>query len=509
MSTREAASPRRRGRQAPSVAEPPRSLLHDLLNTSLAQACSLGMNAASLAVISRRLGEADLGLYTLERRGMALVQPFVLLGLTVAAPRFIAAAAHRSTLARDHAAAGSMIVATIAVIVAGAMALFPEQVGAVVFGDAEAVGLSRALAGFVAVTAIFQLVCSTFRGYHRNRRANLLELTVVGALPLGLALAGPTDLVRFMWALNGGILAATLISVPWRSLRLPGRRDRRRVLAAAGRMLRYGLARTPGDLAIVGMFSIAPLLVVQSSSSVEAGYTSVVQSTINLIAVVAVPLSVLLLPHAARDLAIDPAAARARYRLLGQATLDVSLVLGGLLLIASPAFVELWVPQAPHHVVVAQAVCAIGVPGYVFYVAFRSYLDADSTRPLSSVATIAGLAVLLALLPLGLALDVAQPSVVACLALASALTVTGATTLWLVHRRLPGLYGWHLAAVPLGLAVGCGAVRLALRGTGLAATAAALIAALLVIAVVAQRTRRPWVLEVRKRARALRRGGMA
>ena len=84
----------------------------------------------------------------------------------------------------------------------------------------------------------------------------------------------------------------------------------------------------------------------------------------------------------------------------------------------------------------------------------------------------------------------------------SALTATGATTLWLVHRSLPGLYGWRSAAVPLGLAVGFATIRLALRGTGLAATAAALIAALLVIAVVAQRTRRPWVLEARKRARS-------
>ena len=273
-------------------------------------------------------------------------------------------------------------------------------------------------------------------------------------------------------------------------------------------MLRYGLARTPGDIAVVGMFSIAPLLVVQSSSSIEAGYTSVVQSTINLVAVVAVPLGVLLLPRAAQDLAVDPVAARVRYRLLAQAVLDVSLVLGGLLLLAS-LFVELWLPQAPHHVVVAQAICAIGVPGYVFYLAFRSYLDAESTRPLSSIATISGLAVLLALLPLGLALDIARPSVVAWLALAIALTVTGGITLYLVHRRLPGLYGWRVAAPLLGLVAVFAAVRLVLPTSETVATVAAALLAAVAVGVLALRTQRPWIEALRQRLASRRRGRTA
>ena len=511
MTTPRPADLRRPARHVPPAAGPPRSsLLRDLMDTSLAQACSLAMNAASLAVISRRLGETDLGLYTLERRGMALAQPLVLLGLTVAAPRFIArASASRPDEGRNYAAAGVAVVAAVALLAAIAMALFPAPVGAVVFGDPEAVALSRALAGFVAVTALFQVVYSTFRGYLQITRANLLEIVAVGALPLCLALFGPTDLVRFMWALNGGIFAATLISVPWTRLRLPGRSGLRGMRSAAGRMLRYGLARTPGDLAIVGMFSLAPLLVVQSSSSVEAGYASVVQSTINLVAVVAVPLGVLLLPRAAMDLEVDPEAARVRYRLLAQAALDVSLVLGGLLLLASPVFVELWVPRAPEHVDVAQAACAIGVPGYVFYVAFRSYLDADSTRPLSSIATIAGLVTLLALLPLGLALHLAQASVVASLALSIALSVTGATTLYLVRRRLHGLhglYGWRAAAPLLGLVGVFAVVRVLLPASDIAATLAATLAGAVAVAALGLRSRRAWITELRRQLTVMQQG---
>jgi O-antigen/teichoic acid export membrane protein len=414
------------------------SLLADFLSTSAIQGVSVALNALSLGIISRRLGESDLGFYTLERRGMALVQPVVLLGLTVATPRFIALAIGRgATTHRRYEVAGLTMVVGIAGVVCAGMLAAPGPIARIFFGSSDAIGLARALAGFVFVTACFQVVYCVFRGNLRFLRANLLELTVVGAIPVAIALFGPTDLVAVMWMINIAIAAATLAtSMPLASALTSSKRLLATLRREGRELLRFGLARTPGDLAVVGLFSLAPLAVVQTHSATEAGYTSIVQSSLNVVAVAAVALGFLLLPRVALDFARADESLAPRYALLAQATLDVSIGLAGLLFAASPLVIAFWLPSLPAQAITGQQIVALGLPGYVFYLVFRSYLDAVDTRPLSSMATLGGLAVLVALLALLLGVDTFEPTVSACLALAVGLCVTGAVTLALVNPRL-------------------------------------------------------------------------
>jgi O-antigen/teichoic acid export membrane protein len=320
------------------------------------------------------------------------------------------------------------------------MLLVPGPVAALFFGSRDAVGLARALAGFVFVTACFQVLYAVFRGHLRIMRANLLELLVVGAIPVAVAVFGPTDLVSFMWIINGAIAVATLTTArPLAATLSPLSRLMPAVLHEGRELLRFGLARTPGDVAVVALFSLAPLAVVHYHGATEAGYTSIVQSSINLIGVAAVPLGVLLLPRVALDLAhADPGVAQ-RYLLLAQATLDTSIGGAALLFAGAPLVIAFWLPSVPPEAVTGLEIVALGLPGYVFYLVFRSYLDAVHVRPLSSVPTIMGLGALgLLLVPL-LRMNTFEPVIAASLALTIALSVTGGLTLLFVNRHLRGL----------------------------------------------------------------------
>jgi O-antigen/teichoic acid export membrane protein len=447
------------------------SLLADFLATSVSQALSVGLNAASLAIISRRLGEEDLGLYTLERRGMSLLQPFVLLGLTVATPRFIALTIGRGSSAhRQYEVAGLSLVAGFAALLSAVILVVPRPFAALFFGSADAVGLARALAGFVFVTACFQVVYSVFRGHLRMLRANLLEILVVGAIPVVVALFGPTDLVAFMWIINGAIAMATLaVAGPLVTARSPGSRLLGALSREGRELLRFGLVRTPGDLAIVALFSLAPLAVVHSDGATEAGYASIIQSSLNLVGVAAVPLGVLLLPRVALDIARADERVVERYSLLARATLDASIGVSGLLFLAAPLMIAFWLPSIPTQAVTGLQVVAFGLPGYVFYVVFRSFLDAADVRPLSSLATLMGLGTLTILVVLLLYAGVFEAVVATSLALAVALCVTGTVTFVLVNRRLGNrlrakhhlvALGSFLAMVIVGLAVRDGSLVL-------------------------------------------------
>ncbi|HEX6391745.1 MAG TPA: hypothetical protein VFZ89_19925, partial [Solirubrobacteraceae bacterium] len=341
------------------------SLLRDLLSTSAVQLLSVLMNAASLAVIARRLGDGSLGLYTLERRSMALLQPIVLLGLTVAVPRFVAGRPADSDAERGAFASGGVaVVLVVSGVVTALMLLVPSPVAAVAFGDDDAVALARALAGFVFAMAAYQVVYSAFRGWIMVGWANALELLAVGALPLALALGGPRAVDDLVWALTAAILAVTVVFGAFGL----GRRLQARPAAIAERiptLLRFGLARTPGDLAVVALFSLAPLVVVHAADSTQAGYASIVLSSLNLVSVAAVPLSTVLLTRAAADHAAGLAEGSEKYRLLWCATVDAAIGVCGLLLVASPLVVALWFSSSSDDLVIAQQIAALGVPGYI------------------------------------------------------------------------------------------------------------------------------------------------
>ena len=485
------------------------SFFGDVLSTTAIQGLTALLNAASLAIISRRLGEFNLGLYTLERRGCALIQPLVLLGVTVATPRYIALAVGRRL--PDHgsyAVTGAVLVAGMASAAAALMAIWPAPVAAVVFGDAAAVGLARALAGFVVVSAMYLIVYSVFRGYLRMARANGLELAIIGLIPVALAAAGPTDLVAFMWALNAGIVIATVLSLaPWRWSGSAVRSAVRTWHWRGGELLRYGILRTPGDFATVAPFALTPVVVVHFADASQAGYTSVVLSTLNLVSVVAGPLGVLVLPHVALEYGRLGGVTSGMWARLAGATLDVALVVAALLFLASPLVVAVWFPDVPPDVVAAERAIAVGIPGYVFYMVFRSYLDAIDVRPLSSIATVTGLVSLAVALPLLLLAPLSPATLAASTAVSISVTAMGLVTWWLVRTRLAERREAGAPAPPVLAALAIVALGIALAGAHPAVIAGATALAALAYLGLLVVLRRVWLVEL---VAALReRGGMA
>ncbi|MFY9488383.1 MAG: hypothetical protein WAP35_06790 [Solirubrobacterales bacterium] len=463
---------------------------------------SVSLNALSLAIISRRLGEFDLGLYSLERRSMALLQPLALMGLSVATPRYVALAlAGKSGRQAEYAIAGVAITASIGISITILILLFPHLVALVVFGDAKAIALAQALAGFTLAMTMFQIVYSVFRGRLAMTRANLLELSVIGVVPVTVAALGSTDLVRFMWTLNTGIAVIILITLLVHLPALPLRTwpSPRVVLARGCELLKFGLVRTPGDLSVVALFSLAPIAVVHWAGAVDAGYTAVVQSSVNLVSVFAVPLGVVLLPHVATEAASARGVEERRYRLLSHAAIDMSIGVAAVFFVASPLIVGFWLPSAPASAVHATEVAAFAIPGYVFYLIFRSYLDAIDTRPLSSIAVTGALLLLIVLLPVTLVtLPIAAP-VAASVSVAAALTFAGTITFWFTRHHVSGMIDRQHAVfgvVALGTAVPLG-VFSASRGplvVGLSVLAVAMILTGMLVAL-----RRQWLVELRSR----------
>jgi hypothetical protein len=260
---------------------------------------------------------------------------------------------------------------------------------------------------------------------------------------------------------------------------------------------------------VIAPFALAPVAVVHFADAAQAGYTSVVISTLSLVSVVAGPLGVLVLPHVAQEIGGLGRAARRSglWTRLAEATLDVALGLAAVVILASPAVVSIWLPDLPPHVVTAQRVVAVGIPGYVFYVVFRSYLDAVDVRPLSSIATVTGLACLAAALPALLVAHVLPTAVAASTAVSISVTAMGAVTWWLVRPRLPERLAAGTVVAPAVAALVIASAGVALHGAGTGALVLAGGLAAVAYSALLLALRRSWLMELVVGLRA--RGGVA
>src|SRR6478672_9817572 len=147
------------------VARQGSSFATDLLGTSIAQGVTALLNIAALAVISRRMGEFQLGYYTLERRSMSLIQPAAVLGMYVATARYVAlAVGRRSGYETRYALTAGAIVVAASSIVAAVLLEFRPEFASLFFGDPHQTALVSALAGFVVAMALYGLVYAVYRG---------------------------------------------------------------------------------------------------------------------------------------------------------------------------------------------------------------------------------------------------------------------------------------------------------------------------------------------------------
>ncbi len=370
--------------------------------TMLAEVVVMVSGVLLLKLAADLLSPVGFGEYTLSRRAIGLLYLPLVLGLGIAAPRYIAIA--RAGALPGHSgrsfAAVAIFMGMIPPVVAVALLnASPATASAVLFGTTSLVHLVRPASLGLAGIALHGMVYAVYRGRAEMGLANTMQVVSLGIVPAAVFLlvernaAAVLEATGVAWIVLSSVALLMLASREWREERgTAGIQEHLRLL------LKFGLPRVPGEFALVGLFAIPALIAVRSEGVVSAGQFSAAMSLLTIFSGVFAPVGLVMLPRASAMAAIgDIAGVRAltaRILTAGMMIAGVGVLLGE---IAIPPLVAWYFGPVCLPAVPVFRVCLLAALPYVAYVLLRNVLDALDVRAVNSRNLLVALALLVLL----------------------------------------------------------------------------------------------------------------
>ena len=374
------------------------------------------------------LGPAGFGEYSLSRRAVGLLHLPLVMGLGIAAPRYIA-------IARAGAMSGftesAFATATLTVgllpplVIALLMNVAPAWSSSLLFGTPDLAHLVPPATIALAGIALHGLVYAVYRGRSEMKFANLLQIANIAIVPVFAFFAADSDAAAILTITGIGWLlfaAFALLHVLYRE-----RREWRGLATMKehlGVLLRFGLPRVPGEFALVGLFAVPSLIAVRTHGIVAAGQFSAALSVLTMAGSAFTPVGLVLLPRASAQAATGDFAGLRRLVLrilVGGILLATAGVIIGQLLI--PPFVRWYFGSAFLPAIPYFRAVLLGAIPFAVYILMRNILDALDVKALNSRNLIVSLAVVVILCAVNRSLLWMSGSIVAALVLLGVLTL--------------------------------------------------------------------------------------
>ena len=380
---------------ASSSAVPRRSFGGDFATTAFVQFVVMLCNFLVVALISRRFAAAGVGEYSLVRRALYLLQPVVLLGLTVAVPKFLPA--HRDAKERAHiAAVGFTIVMGAALVVALFSVVAHNWTARALFNDANASPLVYSFAGLTIAFTFHSYLYSYFRGSLSMAAANWLDVVNSAAAPLVAVLVCSGSTMAYLIATLAAIMmtwTTVLCGALFRELKI-ARAANLAQPALTRSLLHYGLKRIPGDFALAGLMLGAPVLIAHSADLGEVGRFAASQTLLMVPGTALSALSVVLLPYVSERLAAgDVDTVRANCAKMLEGIVDLTIFFALQVFVVARVVVHFWLGPNMDGATELTRILMLAVPFHVVYFVFRSVLDASTNRPITTFNLLVGVAV--------------------------------------------------------------------------------------------------------------------
>ncbi len=356
-----------------------------ILTELLVTACGILV----LKLAASMLGPAGFGEYALSRRAIGLMYLPLVMGLGIAAPRYIAIArAGALEKYSESAFATATLTAGMvpAVVVALLLNVRPGWSAMLLFGTTSLSPLVPSASIALAGIALHSMVYAIYRGRSEMVFANLMQMLNLGLIPVSVFASGKEtaeSIIAAMgtrWLLVSGI---ALLHVLYRErgqwAGMASVRAHLRVL------LRFGLPRIPGEFALVGLFAIPSLIAVRAHGVVAAGQFSAALSVLAMASGAFAPVGLVLLPRASAQAATGD--------MQGLRRLVLRILAGGILLAAIgvavaevliPPFIRWYFGPAFVPAIPIFRICILGTIPYVVYILMRSILDALDVKALNS-----------------------------------------------------------------------------------------------------------------------------
>ncbi|MEV6841969.1 hypothetical protein [Actinoplanes sp. NPDC051411] len=366
----------------------PAAIRHDYLASVAVQWSSLALQLVLFHLVAARGRVDGFAFYQIARGAVSTVQPLATAGLSTGLQRYLPrCGARAATLARRAFAIQVAIIAMVAI--AGYALAQPLS---------DLLGLDgRPAVGAITVMLAGNCLCATsvaaLRGTGQVAFANATSLAGLAVVPV-VAFFLASGIESFLVLQGFGMLGAAgcAIAVTRPSPDAPPGDGE----ASLRRLVRYGLGRTPGDLALPALFAFPTFAVANALPGAgDAGYVGFMTSAVTLVCSVFAMLSPVLLPRLS-SIFHNPGGGTSMHRgllVLPFAAGAVAALIGATVVLLAPVLVRWFLGD---EFTSAGPVLRLGmfaaVPVAMFY-AIRPTLDALQDMPMTTWLLVGSLAV--------------------------------------------------------------------------------------------------------------------
>lgn len=336
-------------------------------------------------------GRHDLDLYVVVRRTVSFIFPLLLLGAVIGITRFVAMKS-RPEEQRRYLLASLTWVVPLCVLAFLIGLVFAEQLSWLVFGSDQERDLVAPLALMISSVSLYGISYAFLRGQRHLVAANMIQVLALAVVPCASFLLFP-DLVTVCWATGiGWLVIAVFALLPTFLQPTPGGRSRER-----GELLRFGLPRVPGDLALGALLTVPVYVVARTHGLSASGEVGFGTTLLNLAAAVFSPLALVLLPASASQLASgDHAGLSLRIGRVTWLTLAASTGMTLVFEVFADPILHVYLGANYADYVEMSRIVFLGALPFGLFVGLRSLLDAYYHTPRNGINLSYAFAILMA-----------------------------------------------------------------------------------------------------------------
>lgn len=362
----------------------------DSVMTTLTEGISM-LGMVLVFRLSKLAGDEDFDRYVIVRRTVAFAFPVVLMGTMVGLTRFISMGGDDATRRRLLRGALSWVV-PLGIALCLVCALLPGPLSWLCFGDYDEADLVLPIGLMTFGIALHGVAYGYLRGCGTIAKANIIQLFALAITPCAAFFLFKENLLGVLVFTGAGWTIASLVAiVPALLVRGDGTASKER-----SEIVRYGLPRVPGDIALGALLTIPVYVVVRTFGQELGAEYAFACTLLNLAAAAFSPVALLLLPAAAGQLASGDFAAladRVGKMVLLVLAASVLLVLSFELL-ATPLLRVYLGPTGEDFVATSRLVFLAAFP-FAFFNGMRSLLDAYFPTPRNGVNLVVSFGILL------------------------------------------------------------------------------------------------------------------
>ena len=368
----------------------------DFLVTFITEFCVILCVLATYKLADSFFGQKGFTDYSIVRRVIAMIQPVFLIGMHITIPRQIAFYVNESRQKSSEIFLSAVIILfSISLFTSLVLLLFKKQFAILLFDNISYVKFITPLMLMLAGMTFHSAVYGYYRGMGLMNKANLMQIIMLGVIPL-LSIYSAAGVAPFLvitgvlWIIFSLIFLLTIII----GLKFSFSSVIKNIRSTLG----HGIQRFPADLGIAALLSMPVVFFTHAFGTTESGYLAFSISLLSMTGAALKPIGLVMLPHATLLVATKQYSelnSKIKKMIVYFLLLSAVVIIGYELL--SPVLLSVFLGRTGTELVFISRIVMAAAAGYMFYVFFRSIIDAADYRSYNTVNILISLSILLIL----------------------------------------------------------------------------------------------------------------